>query len=138
MNTDLSSARSLAVRPLYQIAADLGPQSDEPCLYGTAKAEVLHSSMAARENDANREYINVNVITPSRLGKGKTMTAIGLLQGLGKHGQHAMVCIRQPPQGPTFGIKGNAAGGERAQVIPMEEFNLHLTGDMHAISAGFI
>jgi len=81
----------------------------------------------------------VTAITPTPLGEGKTTTTIGLLQGLAKHGQRAMACIRQPSQGPTFGIKGGAAGGGRAQVIPMEEFNLHLTGDMHAISAaGFI
>jgi len=135
MNIDLSIARSVTPKPIQQIAADLGLQPDELWLYGTTKAKVLHSSLEARNNDANGKYIDVTAITPTPLGEGKTTTTIGLLQGLAKRGKRAMACIRQPSQGPTFGIKGGAAGGGRAQVIPMEEFNLHLTGDMHAITA---
>ncbi len=135
MNIDLSIARSVTPKPIQQIAADLGLQPDELWLYGTTKAKVLHSSLEVRNNDANGKYIDVTAITPTPLGEGKTTTTIGLLQGLAKRGQRAMACIRQPSQGPTFGIKGGAAGGGRAQIIPMEEFNLHLTGDMHAITA---
>lgn len=91
--------------------------------------------VAARKNDANGKCIDVTAITPTPLGEGKTTTTTGLLDGLAKRGQRAMACIRQPSQGPTFGIKGGAAGCGHAHVIPMEEFNLHLTGDMHAISA---
>lgn len=82
----------------------------------------------------NGKYIDVTCITPTPLGEGKTVTTIGLTQGLGHIGKDAMVCIRQPSLGPTFGIKGGAAGGGYSQVVPMEDFNLHLTGDLHAIS----
>ena len=135
MNTDLSIARSVTPKPITQIAADLGLQPDELWQYGTTKAKVLHSSLAARANGVDGKYIDVTAITPTPLGEGKTTTTIGLLQGLAKRDLRAMACIRQPSQGPTFGIKGGAAGGGHAQVIPMEEFNLHLTGDMHAITA---
>ncbi|MCK5827751.1 formate--tetrahydrofolate ligase [Candidatus Bipolaricaulota bacterium] len=135
MNSDLTIARSVTPKPIERIAADLGLQADELWLYGKTKAKVLHSSLAARKHDANGKYIDVTAITPTPLGEGKTTTTIGLLQGLGKRRKRAIACIRQPSQGPTFGIKGGAAGGGHAQVIPMEEFNLHLTGDMHAITA---
>jgi len=135
MRTDLSIARSVTPRPIQEIAADLGLRPDELWLYGATKAKVLHTALAARENAANGKYIDVTAITPTPLGEGKTTTTIGLLQGLAQCGKRAMACIRQPSQGPTFGIKGGAAGGGRSQVIPMEEFNLHLTGDMHAITA---
>jgi methylenetetrahydrofolate dehydrogenase (NADP+)/methenyltetrahydrofolate cyclohydrolase/formyltetrahydrofolate synthetase len=135
MSTDLSIARSVTPKPILQIAAGLGLRPDELWQYGTTKAKVLSSSLAARAGVANGKYIDVTAITPTPLGEGKTTTTVGLLQGLAKCRQQAMACIRQPSQGPTFGIKGGAAGGGRAQVIPMEEFNLHLTGDMHAIMA---
>ena len=80
------------------------------------------------------KYVDVTAITPTPLGEGKTTTAIGLVQGLGVLGHNAIACIRQPSMGPTFGIKGGAAGGGYSQVVPMDEFNLHLTGDIHAIS----
>lgn len=135
MNTDLAIARSITPKPIQRIAADLGLQADELWLYGKTKAKVLHTSLASRKQVANGKYIDVTAITPTPLGEGKTTTTIGLLQGLGRRDQRAIACIRQPSQGPTFGIKGGAAGGGHAQVIPMEEFNLHLTGDMHAITA---
>ena len=82
------------------------------------------------------KYIDVTAITPTPLGEGKTTTTVGLSQALGAHlGQRVITCIRQPSQGPTFGIKGGAAGGGYSQVVPMEDFNLHLTGDIHAITA---
>jgi methylenetetrahydrofolate dehydrogenase (NADP+) / methenyltetrahydrofolate cyclohydrolase / formyltetrahydrofolate synthetase len=135
MNSDLSIARSVTPQPITRIAANLGLKPDELWQYGAHKAKVLHSSLAVRAGDVNGKYIDVTAITPTPLGEGKTTTTIGLLQGLSKQGHKAMACIRQPSQGPTFGIKGGAAGGGHAQVIPMEEFNLHLTGDMHAITA---
>ena len=135
MNTDLSIARSVTPKPIGDIATSYGLRPDELWMYGRTKAKVLHSALDARRSVPNGKYIDVTAMTPTPLGEGKTTTTIGLLQGLGKRGRRAMACIRQPSQGPTFGIKGGAAGGGHAQVIPMEEFNLHLTGDMHAISA---
>ncbi|MBE0636412.1 formate--tetrahydrofolate ligase, partial [Candidatus Bipolaricaulota bacterium] len=135
MNSDLTIARSVRPKPILDIAAQLGLKPDELWQYGTAKAKVLHSSLAARSSQPNGKYIDITAITPTPLGEGKTTTTIGLLQGLAKRQQLAMACIRQPSQGPTFGIKGGGAGGGHAQVIPMEEFNLHLTGDMHAVTA---
>ncbi len=135
MNHDLSIARSVTPRPIMHVADDLGLRMDELWPYGTTKAKVLHSALATRQHVPDGKYVDVTAITPTPLGEGKTTTTIGLLQGLAKRGHRAMACIRQPSQGPTFGIKGGAAGGGHAQVIPMEEFNLHLTGDMHAITA---
>ena len=103
MNTDLSIARSVTPKPIEQIAADLGLQPDELWLYGTTKAKVLHSSLSARKDEANGKYIDVTAITPTPLGKGKTTTTIGLLQGLAKRGKRAMACIRQPAQGHRSG-----------------------------------
>src|SRR5205823_13487523 len=88
------------------------------------------------EDQPNGKYIVVTAITPTPLGEGKTTTTVGLSQALGAHlGKNVFTCIRQPSQGPTFGIKGGAAGGGYSQIVPMEEFNLHLTGDIHAITA---
>jgi formyltetrahydrofolate synthetase len=135
MNTDLSIARSVDPRPIQEIAASLGLRSEELWRYGETKAKVVLDSLEARRDVKNGKYIDVTAITPTPLGEGKTTTTLGLVQGLAQCGARAMACIRQPSQGPTFGIKGGAAGGGHAQVIPMEEFNLHLTGDMHAITA---
>ena len=105
-------------------------------LYGEHKAKVKLDVLDRLVNVPDGKYIDVTAITPTPLGEGKTTTTVGLSQALGAHlGQRVITCIRQPSQGPTFGIKGGAAGGGYSQVIPMEEFNLHLTGDIHAISA---
>ena len=119
-----------------QIAAEAGILPDELELYGKTKAKV-HLSIRDRLKTApNGKYIVVTAITPTPLGEGKTTTTVGLSQALGAHlGKKVFTCIRQPSQGPTFGIKGGAAGGGYSQIIPMEEFNLHLTGDIHAITA---
>ena len=90
--------------------------------------------MTALAKNKNGKYIDVTAITPTPLGEGKTTTSVGLTQALGVIGKKVFLCIRQPSMGPTFGIKGGAAGGGYSQVIPMEEFNLHLTGDIHAVS----
>jgi len=135
MASDLEIARSARLKPIKKVAAELGLAEEEIIPYGETKAKVRISALDARREEKDGKYVDVTAITPTPLGEGKTTTTIGLVQGLGRRGDRAMACIRQPSQGPTFGIKGGAAGGGRAQVVPMEDFNLHLTGDMHAITA---
>ena len=134
--SDLDIAQAATPVPIHRIAARAGILPEELELYGKTKAKV-HLSIGARLKDvANGKYIVVTAITPTPLGEGKTTTTVGLCQALGAHlGKKVFTCIRQPSQGPTFGIKGGAAGGGYSQIIPMEEFNLHLTGDIHAITA---
>ena len=134
--SDLAIAQAAKPIPIDVIAHEAGVLPDELELYGKNKAKV-HLSIRDRLKDApNGKYIVVTAITPTPLGEGKTTTTVGLSQALGAHlGKKVFTCIRQPSQGPTFGIKGGAAGGGYSQIIPMEEFNLHLTGDIHAITA---
>ena len=134
--SDIEIAQAATPIPIDQIAAEAGILPDELELYGKTKAKV-HLSIRDRLKDVpNGKYIVVTAITPTPLGEGKTTTTVGLSQALGAHlGKKVFTCIRQPSQGPTFGIKGGAAGGGYSQIIPMEEFNLHLTGDIHAIIA---
>ncbi|HYU51044.1 MAG TPA: formate--tetrahydrofolate ligase [Candidatus Limnocylindria bacterium] len=134
--SDLEIARSVTPRPIVDIATELGIREDEIELYGSVKAKVQLE--AIRRLEAERplgKYVVVTAISPTPLGEGKTTTTIGLAQGLNRIGRKAAVTIRQPSLGPVFGIKGGAAGGGYSQVIPMEDFNLHLTGDNHAIGA---
>jgi formate--tetrahydrofolate ligase len=134
--SDLEVARSVTPRPIADVARDLGLRDDEIELYGPIKAKVSLSAITRLEAERPRgKYVVVTAITPTPLGEGKTTTTIGLTQGLNRIGKHAAVAIRQPSLGPVFGIKGGAAGGGYSQVIPMEDFNLHLTGDNHAIGA---
>jgi len=135
MRSDLEIAQSAALKPITEIAAEAGILPDELELYGEYKAKVRLSILERLKNEPNGKYIDVTAITPTPLGEGKTTTTVGLVQGFGRLGKRAVACIRQPSQGPTFGIKGGAAGGGYSQVVPMEEFNLHLTGDIHAIGA---
>jgi methylenetetrahydrofolate dehydrogenase (NADP+)/methenyltetrahydrofolate cyclohydrolase/formyltetrahydrofolate synthetase len=135
MNDDLRIARSVSLKPITEIAACLGLRPSELLLYGETKAKVPGAALKARRDVPDGKYIDVTAITPTPLGEGKTTTTIGLVQALERRGGRSMACIRQPSLGPTFGIKGGAAGGGHAQVVPMEDFNLHLTGDMHAIGA---
>jgi len=134
--SDLEIAQEAELKPITQIAEELGILPEELELYGNYKAKV-HLSVRDRLADRpNGKYVDVTAITPTPLGEGKTTTTVGLSQALGAHlGKKVMTCIRQPSQGPTFGIKGGAAGGGYSQVVPMEDFNLHLTGDIHAITA---
>lgn len=134
--SDIAIAQAATPVPIAQIAAEAGIQDAELEAYGKTKAKV-HLSIRDRLKDApNGKYIVVTAITPTPLGEGKTTTTVGLSQALGAHlGKKVFTNIRQPSQGPTFGIKGGAAGGGYSQIIPMEEFNLHLTGDIHAIIA---
>ncbi|MCB0168526.1 MAG: formate--tetrahydrofolate ligase, partial [Anaerolineae bacterium] len=132
--SDIDIAQAAKVRPIIDIAESIGLNVDDLDLYGKYKAKV-HLDVLERFADRPQgKYIDVTAITPTPLGEGKTTTTIGLTQGLGRIGKKSMTCIRQPSMGPTFGIKGGAAGGGYSQIIPMEDFNLHLTGDNHAIS----
>jgi formate--tetrahydrofolate ligase len=134
--SDLQIARSVTPRPILEVARDLGLREDEVDLYGSTKAKVRLAAINRLEAANPRgKYVVVSAITPTPLGEGKTTTTIGLTQGLNRIGKRAAVAIRQPSLGPVFGIKGGAAGGGYSQVIPMEDFNLHLTGDNHAIGA---
>ncbi len=133
--SDLEIAQAADVTPIAEIAAGHGLTGDDLIPYGATQAKV-HLDVLQRLGDGQRgKYVDVTAITPTPLGEGKTTTTIGLVQGLGKIGKRSIAAIRQPSMGPTFGIKGGAAGGGYSQVVPMEEFNLHLTGDIHAIGA---
>ena len=134
--SDIEIAQAATPVPIDRIAGEIGVLPEELELYGKNKAKV-HLSIRERLNDVpNGRYVVVTAITPTPLGEGKTTTTVGLSQALGAHlGKRVFTCVRQPSQGPTFGIKGGAAGGGYSQIIPMEEFNLHLTGDIHAITA---
>ncbi|MFQ6033591.1 MAG: formate--tetrahydrofolate ligase, partial [Candidatus Bipolaricaulia bacterium] len=118
-----------------EIAEEAGLLEEELELYGRYKAKVHLEVRDRLADEPNGKYIDVTAITPTPLGEGKTVTTIGLSQGLHYIGKDIFTCIRQPSQGPTFGIKGGAAGGGYSQVVPMEDFNLHLTGDIHAVGA---
>jgi formate--tetrahydrofolate ligase len=134
--SDLEIARSVAPRPIVDVARDLGIADGELELYGPTKAKVTLEAIRRLEAERPRgKYVVVTAITPTPLGEGKSTTSVGLAQGLNHIGHRAAVNIRQPSLGPVFGIKGGAAGGGYSQVIPMEDFNLHLTGDVHAIGA---
>ena len=114
----------------------IGLKDDEVIPWGIAKAKIPLIARDRRKDEPNGNYVVITGINPTPLGEGKSTTAIGLAQALGAVlGKLTFACIRQPSQGPTFGIKGGAAGGGYAQVVPMEEFNLHLTGDIHAVTA---
>lgn len=134
--SDIEVAQAAKLKPITQIAEEYGIRENELELYGPYKAKVKLEILDRFKNKPNGKYIDVTAITPTPLGEGKTTTTIGLSQALGAHlGKKVITCIRQPSMGPTFGIKGGAAGGGYSQVIPMEDFNLHLTGDIHAITA---
>uniref|UniRef100_A0A8C5B2F7 C-1-tetrahydrofolate synthase, cytoplasmic n=1 Tax=Gadus morhua TaxID=8049 RepID=A0A8C5B2F7_GADMO len=134
--SDIVISRSCVPKPIDCMAREVGLLSDEVELYGKTKAKVQLSIMKRLQAQPDGKYVVVTGITPTPLGEGKSTTTIGLVQALGAHLKlNVFACVRQPSQGPTFGIKGGAAGGGYSQVIPMEEFNLHLTGDIHAITA---
>jgi formate--tetrahydrofolate ligase len=134
--SDLEIARSVTPRPILEVARELGLRDDEIELYGPTKAKVRLEAIERLEAERPRgKYVLVTAISPTPLGEGKTTTTIGLAQGLRRLGHRAAPTIRQPSLGPVFGIKGGAAGGGYSQVLPMEDFNLHLTGDVHAIGA---
>lgn len=134
--SDIEIAQAGKLKPILQIAQEAGLKESELELFGPYKAKVHLEVRDRLANRPNGNYIVVTAITPTPLGEGKTTTTVGLSQALGAHlGRPVFTCIRQPSMGPTFGIKGGAAGGGYSQIIPMEDFNLHLTGDIHAITA---
>jgi formyltetrahydrofolate synthetase len=133
--SDIEIAQAANMRPIREVAAEVGLTEDDLDLYGKYKAKVHLDVLERFKDRPNAKYIDVTAITPTPLGEGKTVTTIGVSQGLAYLGKKVFTCIRQPSQGPTFGIKGGAAGGGYAQVVSMEDFNLHLTGDIHAVGA---
>ena len=134
--SDIEIAQAAEIKPILQVAGEVGILEQELELYGPYKAKVKLEILERLKERLDGKYIDVTAITPTPLGEGKTTTTVGLSQALGAHlGKKVITVIRQPSQGPTFGIKGGAAGGGYAQIIPMEDFNLHLTGDIHAITA---
>jgi len=133
--SDIEIAQAAELIPAVEVAKGLGLSEDDLDLQGKWKAKVHLDVLERLKDRPNAKYIDVTAITPTPLGEGKTVTTIGVSQGLHYLGKKVFTCIRQPSQGPTFGIKGGAAGGGYAQIVPMEDFNLHLTGDIHAVGA---
>src|SRR5687768_7705523 len=135
MKSSLEIAREARLRPVTEIAEELGLLADEVELYGPYKAKISPSALTRLADKPDGKEIVVTAITPTPLGEGKTTTTIGLAQGLNRIGVRAAPTIRQPSLGPVFGLKGGAAGGGLSQVLPMEEINIHFTGDLHAVAA---
>ena len=133
--SDLDIAQAADLRPIWEIAEEMGLGRADIELHGDHMAKVRLEAIEGLADRPNARYILVTAITPTPLGEGKSTTTVGLGQGMHHIGKTATVAIRQPSQGPTFGIKGGAAGGGYSQVVPMEQFNLHMTGDMHAVTA---
>ncbi len=134
MLSDIEIAQAAKIKPILEIAREIGLQESDLEPYGWYKAKVHLDVLERFKDRPNAKYIDVTAITPTPLGEGKTTTTVGLSQALGSQlGKKVFTCIRQPSMGPTFGIKGGAAGGGYSQIIPMEDFNLHLTGDIHAV-----
>ncbi|HEX9028599.1 MAG TPA: formate--tetrahydrofolate ligase [Anaerolineales bacterium] len=134
--SDIDIAQEADLKPITQVADEVGLLPEELELHGSFEAKVRLDVLDRLRDVPDGKYIDVTAITPTPLGEGKTTTTVGLSQALGAVlGKRVFTCIRQPSQGPTFGIKGGAAGGGYSQVVPMEDFNLHLTGDIHAITA---
>jgi formate--tetrahydrofolate ligase len=130
--SDIEIAQNAKLRPIVDVASELGLGADDLDLYGKYKAKI---GLDIAERPARGQLVLVTGINPTAAGEGKTTTAVGMTQALRRIGQNATLCIREPSLGPVFGVKGGAAGGGYAQVIPMEDINLHFTGDFHAISS---
>ena len=133
--SDIDIAQEADLSPILEIAEKIGLEMDDLDLYGKYKAKVHLDVLKKLADRPQGKYIDVTAITPTPLGEGKSTSMVGLTQAMGTHlGKNVMCCIRQPSMGPIFNIKGGAAGGGYSQIIPMEDFNLHLTGDIHAIT----
>ena len=135
MRTDLEIAQEAVMEPIGRIAQKLGIGEDDLELYGKYKAKLSEEYLNGLRHRPDGKLILVTAINPTPAGEGKTTTSVGLGQAFGKLGKKAVVALREPSLGPCFGIKGGAAGGGYAQVVPMEELNLHFTGDFHAITS---
>ena len=136
MRSDLEIARRADLKHCHEIAAQMGLEPEDLDLYGSPHVAKLRLEVLDKLRDRpDAKYIDVTAITPTPLGEGKSTTTVGLGQAMKHLGKRSVVALRQPSMGPTFGIKGGAAGGGHAQLVPMETFNLHLTGDIHAVAA---
>ena len=135
LKSDLQIARSHQMKPISEVAEEAGLLADELELYGQYKAKVSLDALDRLKENPSGKLVVVTGITPTPLGEGKTVTTIGLTQGLGKLGERVVECLREPSMGPVFGIKGGGTGGGYSQVVPMEDINLHFTGDIHAVGA---
>src|SRR5215475_7155064 len=135
MPSSLQIAQEATLRPITEIAAAAGLEPDEVDQYGRYKGKVSLSVLDRLADRPNGKLINVTAITPTKAGEGKTTTSVSLTQGLGHIGRRPVLCLREASVGPVFGVKGGACGGGYAQVVPMEDLNLHFTGDIHAIGA---
>src|SRR3981189_1162983 len=135
MPSSLRIAQEHQLRPIQEIAAAAGLEPDEGEPYGRYKAKIDLSVLDRLASRPDGKLIDVTAITPTRAGEGKTTTSVPLTQGLGHIGRSPVLCLREASLGPVFGIKGGAAGGGYTQVVPMEDLNLHFTGDIHAIGA---
>ena len=135
MKTDIQIAQEAHMRPIAEVAKSVGISEDDLALYGKYKAKVDHRLLKKMEATPDAKVILVTAISPTPAGEGKTTTTVGLGDALKSLGKKALICLREPSLGPVFGVKGGAAGGGYAQVVPMEDINLHFTGDLHAIGA---
>src|SRR5689334_14682340 len=138
MSESLSSleiAQAAQLRPITEVAETAGIEEDELEPYGRYKAKVSHAVLDRLADEPDGRLIAVTAITPTPAGEGKTTTAVSLAQGFAAIDQKAFLCLREASLGPVFGVKGGAAGGGHAQVVPMEDLNLHFTGDLHAITS---
>ena len=135
MKTDIQIAQEAKLQPIKDVAASIGIMEDDLELYGKYKAKLSDELMERSKNNPNGKLILVTAINPTPAGEGKTTTSVGLGQAFGKLGKKALIALREPSLGPCFGVKGGAAGGGYAQVVPMEDLNLHFTGDFHAITS---
>jgi formate--tetrahydrofolate ligase len=131
---DIEIAQGAKLKPILEIAAGLGLTENDIDFYGKYKAKINPSVLKNRKGKPDGKLIAVTAVTPTKSGEGKTTMAVGLAQALGQLGKKNIVVLRQPSLGPVFGIKGGAAGGGYAQVLPMEDINIHFTGDLHAIT----
>ena len=135
MKTDIQIAQEAVLQPIEEVAKTLGLTRDELELYGNYKAKISDEYLNRIQNNPDGKLVLVTAINPTPAGEGKTTTTVGLGQAFGKLGKKAVIALREPSLGPCFGVKGGAAGGGYAQVVPMEDLNLHFTGDFHAITS---
>lgn len=135
VKTDIEIANSIELKPIVEVAKTVGLEGDDLELYGKYKAKISHDAIQRLSKNKDGKLILVTAITPTPAGEGKSTCSIGLTMGLNKIGKKSVVALREPSLGPVFGVKGGAAGGGYAQVVPMEDINLHFTGDLHAMTA---
>ena len=134
VGSDIEIARDATMKPIREVANKLGIPDEHLLPYGHTKAKISMKFVESLQGKADGKLILVTAISPTPAGEGKTTTTVGLGDGLNRIGKKAIICLREPSLGPCFGVKGGAAGGGYAQVVPMEDINLHFTGDFHAIS----